>query len=289
MSGFGSFSQEAYDQLKEAYAAQLLEAEEVENAGVKVGSDTLGVETASFKADWLDKTGLWRYPDGRGDYTDRKQTPDDLLAALRDEDGNVAVATEQEESDEELNLDDLSDEELDAYIDEIMASLDEEGEEDDELEGLGVEDIDDLIEEIDLLLDEESESDDDDEEIDALVDSILEGVDMDSELTDEEIDALVDQYFDGKAAETDEEEERLDEDFNADGMGDMIGEEDDAISISDKIAALKAELAELSAGLDTEETDEGEEEEEPAETVEETDSEEDPIEEEEVASDDEPA
>lgn len=270
MSGFGSFSQEAYDQLKEAYASQLLEAEEIEKAGVKIGQDTLGVETAPFKADWLDKTGLWKYPDGKGDYTDRKQTPEDLLAALRDGDGNVAVAAE-EESDEELDLDALSDEELDAYIDEIMASIDEE-------EG----DADD------------SESDDEedeamsDEELDALVNSILEGVDGDTELTDDEIDALVDRYFEGNDEESDDEEERLDEDFNADGMGDMIGEEDDdAISIADKIAALKAELAELSAGLDVEETDESEEE--PTEAVEETDSEEDPIEEEEVTSDDEPA
>ena len=269
MSGFGSFSQEAYDQLKEAYASQLLEAEEIEKAGVKIGQDTLGVETAPFKADWLDKTGLWKYPDGKGDYTDRKQTPEDLLAALRDENGNVAVATE-EESDEELNLDALSDEELDAYIDEIMASIDEEEGDTGESE-----------------LDDEGDETMSDEELDALVNSILGGIDDDAELTDEEIDALVDQYLDGKAAETDEEEERLDEDFNADGMGDMIGEEDDAISIADKIAALKAELAELSAGLDVEETDEGEEE--PTGDVEETDSEEDPIEEEEVTSDDEPA
>ena len=266
MSGFGSFSQEAYDQLKEAYASQLLEAEEIEKAGVKIGQDTLGVETAPFKADWLDKTGLWKYSDGKGDYADRKQTPADLLAALRDEDGNVAV-TAEEESDEELNLDALSDEELDAYIDEIMASIDEEEGDAGESE-----------------LDDEGDETMSDEELDALVNSILGGIDDDAELTDEKINALVDRYFDGQSGDSEEEEaaeEIVDE-------ASEVENDDDAISIADKIAALKAELAELSAGLDVEETDEGEEE-EPTETVEETDSEEDPIEEEEVTSDDEPA
>ena len=89
MSGFGSFSQEAYDQLRQAYSDQLQRAEEIEEAGVQIGQDKLGVETAPVRSDWLDKTGLWKYPDGRGERQDVEQRQQDLLAALRDENGNL--------------------------------------------------------------------------------------------------------------------------------------------------------------------------------------------------------
>jgi hypothetical protein len=235
MSGFGQFSQEAYDQLREAYSNQLSQAEDVETAGVKIGSDTLGLETAPYKADWLDKTGLWKYPDGKGDYMDAKQSQEDLLAALRS--GN------EDEIDEDMDLSDLSDEELLA----LAAQMVEE--EDEEEEG----EIGDLT----------------DEELDALLDEILAASEDDEESEDEE-------------ESDDEEEESVEEE---DG--------DDAISVAEKIAALKEELASLSANLtlegDEEEAEAEDEEEEPTEAVEETDSEEDPIEEEEeVNSDDEP-
>lgn len=239
MSGFGQFSQEAYDQLREAYSNQLSQAEDVETAGVKIGSDTLGLETAPFKADWLDKTGLWKYPDGKGDYMDTKQSQEDLLAALRSQDGD--------ETEEDIDLSDLSDEELLALAAQMV---EEEG---------GDEESEEKEEEIGDLTDEE---------LDALLDEILAASEDDEESEDEE--------------ESDDEEEEGDEE-----------EGDDAISVAEKIAALKEELASLSASLtlegDEEEAEAEDEEEEPTEAVEETDSEEDPIkEEEEVNSDDEP-
>jgi len=237
MSGFGQFSQEAYDQLREAYSNQLSQAEDVETAGIKIGSDTLGLETAPFKADWLDKTGLWKYPDGKGDYMDTKQSQEDLLAALRS--GN------EDEIEEDIDLSDLSDKELLA----LAAQMVEEDEGEDE--------------------GEESE-----DEI--------------GDLTDEELDALLDEIL--AASEGDEESEDEDESDDDEDEGD---EGDDAISVAEKISALKEELASLSANLtleeEEEEAEEEDEEEEPTEAVEETDSEEDPIEEqEEVDSDDEP-
>jgi len=236
MSGFGQFSQEAYDQLREAYSNQLSQAEDVETAGVKIGSDTLGLETAPFKADWLDKTGLWKYPDGKGDYMDTKQSQEDLLSALRSEN--------EDEIEEDIDLSDLSDEELLA----LAAQMVEEEGEDEEEDKIG-----------DLT----------DEELDALLDEILTESEEDEESEDEE--------------ESDDEEEEGDEEKG-----------DDAISVAEKIAALKEELASLSANLtlegDEEEAEAEDEEEEPTEAVEETDSEEDPIEEEEeVDSDDESA
>jgi hypothetical protein len=265
MSGFGSFSQEAYEQLQAAYAAQLAEADAVESAGVKIGSDTLGVETAPFKADWLDKTGLWKYPDGKGDYIDRKQSPEDLLAALRNAEGEVEMPAAEDDS-EDTDLSDLSDEELNSMVDDILGEIEAEEETGEEMT---------------------------DEELDSFIDSLLAGVDPDEieNMTDEELDAFLAAALEG---DEEEEEDREDRDFNTEGMGDMIGEEengDDAISIAEKIAALKEELAMLSSSLETEEEPEADVEEEPetTEAVEETDSDEqeEPVEEE--TSDDEPA
>lgn len=148
MSGFGSFSQDAYEQLKEAYAKQMLLADEVENAGVKIGQDTLGVETAPIKSIWLDKTGLWKYPDGKGEYADTEQKQQDLLAALRNEEGEVELP----EAEQELDLDSLSDEELDSMIDEILNEIEGEGGGEEESEGeeepLSEEELNTLIDEI---------------------------------------------------------------------------------------------------------------------------------------------
>lgn len=266
MSGFGSFSQEAYEQLQAAYAAQLAEADAVESAGVKIGSDTLGVETAPFKADWLDKTGLWKYPDGKGDYADRKQSPEDLLAALRNAEGEVEMPAAEDDS-EDTDLSDLSDEELNSMVDGILGEIEAE-------ETAG----------------EDGDEEMTDEELDSFIDNLLAGVDPDEieNMTDEELDAFL------AAALEDSDEEQEDRDFNTEGMGDLIGEEedgDDAISIAEKIAALKEELAMLSSSLETEEEPEADVEEEPetTEAVEETDSDEqeEPVEEE--TSDDEPA
>jgi hypothetical protein len=265
MSGFGSFSQEAYEQLQAAYAAQLAEADAVENAGVKIGSDTLGVETAPFKAGWLDKTGLWKYPDGKGDYIDRKQSPEDLLAALRNAEGEVEMPAAEDDS-EDTDLSDLSDEELNSMVDDILGEIEAEEETGEEMT---------------------------DEELDSFIDNLLAGVDPDEieNMSDEELDAFLAAALEG---DEEEEEDREDRDFNTEGMGDMIGEEengDDAISIAEKIAALKEELAMLSSSLETEEEPEADVEEEPetTEAVEETDSDEqeEPVEEE--TSDDEPA
>lgn len=204
MSGIGSFSQEAYEQLQAAYAAQLLRADEQEAAGVTIGKDTLSVETAPVKNAWLDKTGLWRYPDGKGEYQDVEQKQQDLLAALRNEDGDVEIPSEEEE-----DLDSMSDEEIDNMVNEILTDLDEEGE--------GEDDSDESEE-----TDEDSDlSDLTDEELDALIDQILAEADEDGEeeeeeeLSAEEIAARIEQLKAELAALTEtseeEEEEEVDE------------------------------------------------------------------------------
>jgi len=133
MSGFGSFSQEAYQQLQEAYSNQLSRAEELEEAGVKIGKDTLGVETIGIKSPWTDRTGLWTYPDGKGEHLDVKQKQHDLLAALRDENGDIDLENMGEE---EVDLSSLSDEEVDALIEQTLAKIDEEDSSDEEVDTL---------------------------------------------------------------------------------------------------------------------------------------------------------
>jgi hypothetical protein len=160
MSGFGSFSQEAYQQLQEVYAAQLLAADEAEQAGVQIGNEKFSVETEAISSPWLEKTGLWQYPSGKGDYADTRQSPEDLLAALRNEDGDVEIKAEKEEEEEE-DISDLSAEELDALVNRVLNDLEseEEGEEGED------EDVADLT----------------DEEIDALVNEILEDINSEEE------------------------------------------------------------------------------------------------------------
>lgn len=217
MSGFGGFTPEAYQQLQEAYNQQLTEAEEIENTGVKIGKETLGVETAPFKADWLDKTGLWKYPDGKGDYMDSKQKQENLLAALQ---------STEEEKDDEIDFDNLSDKEIQEILDSV--SVEEGGDEGKD----------------------EEEEEMTDEELEALVDELLSGSDSDDELEDSDSDSDLDDL------DLDELESLVSEILGEQPVAAEIEDEEDdydAISISDKIAALKEELFMLSNSVQEDE------------------------------------
>ena len=216
MSGFGGFTPEAYQQLQEAYNQQLTEAEEIEKAGVKIGNETLGVETAPFKADWLDKTGLWEYPDGKGDYMDAKQKQENLLAALQ---------TTKEDDDDEIDFDNLSDEEIQEILDSISVEDEDGGEEE-----------------------EGEEEEMTDEELEALVDELLSGSDSDDELEDSDSDL--------DDLDLDELESLVSEILGEQPVAAEIEDDEDdydAISISDKIAALKEELFMLSNSVQEDE------------------------------------
>jgi hypothetical protein len=221
MSGFGSFSPEAYAKLQEAYANELSKAEEAEAAGVKIGNDTLGVETAPLRSAWLDKTGLWQYPDGKGEYQDKKQSPEDLLAALRNGEGEVELP-EEELSDEEAaaELDSMTDEELDRLIDEILAEDDTEAGDEEEEEEEDDSVTDEVIEEV-KSEDETVVADSEEEEVDDAI-SIAEkiaalkeelaalsaSVDTEEGVEDEEPTPDVE--------ETDSEEEPVEEEVTSD-------------------------------------------------------------------------
>ena len=212
MSGFGSFSQEAYQQLQEAYSAQLLAANEAEEAGVQIGNEKFSVETEAISSPWLEKTGLWQYPSGKGDHMDLKQSPEDLLAALRNEDGEVVSGLVDKEEDQ--NLDELSNEELDAFIDEILEGLDEsEGEEEEgqDLDELSDEELDAAIDEI--VADIESREEEDPEVIAQRIEELKQELDTlakflaESQENEEEEEDTQEEEEDVEATDEDTQEE----------------------------------------------------------------------------------
>ena len=153
----GDFSQEAYQALREAYANQLTGQDEQELEGVQVMGQRMTMETLPVDSPWRDKIEKWQYPTGKSAYADGPQkTPEEVLELMREAAAERDVA-EAAAAKEEDDIDSLSDEDLDAYVDNLLAELDEdedyEGEEDEE--------------------ESESEEEDEDEDIDDLINSIL--------------------------------------------------------------------------------------------------------------------
>jgi hypothetical protein len=105
--GFGDFTAEAYDALREAYADQMTAPLEEENEGYDLQGQNYKLETIDARAEYLDQTGLWQYPSGNSDY--EKPDPDSLITSLEVEKGDA---------------------DIDALIDEILGE-----EEDDEFTG----------------------------------------------------------------------------------------------------------------------------------------------------------
>ena len=158
----GDFSQEAYQALREAYANQLTGQDEQELEGVQVMGQRMTMETLPVDSPWRDKIEKWQYPSGKSAYADGPQkTPEEVLELMREAaaERDIADAAAAKEEDD---IDSLSDEDLDAYVDNLLAELDEDedyqGEE--EEEEYSDEDLDEVI---DSVLDEEEKEDDEEE------------------------------------------------------------------------------------------------------------------------------
>ena len=185
----GDFSQEAYQALREAYANQLTGQDEQELEGVQVMGQRMTMETLPVDSPWRDKIEKWQYPTGKSAYADGPQkTPEEVLELMREAAAERDVA-EAAAAKEEDDIDSLSDEDLDAYVDNLLAELDEdedyEGEEDEEESESEEEDeeIDDLI---DSVLDEEEEEEDEVEEVEEEIEEEVEEEDEDPEDYDPE-------------------------------------------------------------------------------------------------------
>jgi len=124
----GDFTQEAYEALRESYAAQLQTNAELEQAGAEVMGQKLTVETLPVDSPWRDKIEQWTYPSGKSAYTDGPQkTPEEVLEVMR------AAATEKAEanaaSDEadaevekmEAELQEMDDDEFDKFVDDLLS------------------------------------------------------------------------------------------------------------------------------------------------------------------------
>lgn len=142
----GDYSAEALEAFRAAYAVQMQTPEDLDTA-----PNGLPGNEISNTSPWIETTGLWRYPSGKGPDGDLRQPfqPEDYIS--EDED-------DEELTDEELDeyLDSLSDEELSALAQELAVYDDEDNEIDasDDDESITDDEIDALIEEI-LSSDEE--------------------------------------------------------------------------------------------------------------------------------------
>jgi hypothetical protein len=186
----GDFDTDSIEAFRAAYAAQILEPEDQETDKYTGLPTNLVLNTSP----WIQHTGLWKANDGSN----------------KDFQANQILVPGIEEPEKEL-----SDEELEELIDQLLAdgdgeelsedSLEDDDYEDDAYFDTGEEDepelTDDEVERlIDELLSEESELDESDE-LEELED------DYDEELSDEDIDRIVDELLN-------ESEDDLDSDLD---------------------------------------------------------------------------
>ena len=155
----GDFSPEAYEQLRAAYAKETNTQLDAESEGVKIGGQEMTLETLPVDSPWKSKIDNWEYPTGRSQYLDEKQDPAEILALMRGaaqeqddaekleeakelvaeaeaeetEEVEETVAETEEVSDEDLG--EMSDEEFEKYVDELLDGVgDDEELEEEEVE-----------------------------------------------------------------------------------------------------------------------------------------------------------
>jgi hypothetical protein len=157
-TGGGDFSPEAYQQLRDAYSKEQDAASNIELAGKEVMGLRLGLETLPVDSPWADKIENWKYPDGKSEYKDGKQSPDEILEIMRQ---SAVDRIEAKSEEKEESLDEMSDEEFDAHIDKVLSDVEEEEEEEEEEE----------TEEDSTEEEPDDESDDSDEVVEAVEES----------------------------------------------------------------------------------------------------------------------
>jgi hypothetical protein len=172
----GDFSQEAYQALREAYANQLTGQDEQELEGVQVMGQRMTMETLPVDSPWRDKIEKWQYPTGKSAYADGPQkTPEEVLELMREAAAERDLADAAAALDVEDDIDSLSDEDLDAFVDNLLAELDEEEDE---------EDLDEIIDA--ALNDDEDDEDEEDEEVEVEEEDEAEEEDEVDEVEEEE-------------------------------------------------------------------------------------------------------
>ena len=172
----GDFTQEAYQQLRAAYADSLSTQEDQELEGKEIFGRKMTLETLPVNSPWRGRIKDWQYPDGKTEYQDGKQSPDEILQLMRD--------SVMEKKTADAEAEELSDEELDAILDQILEEGDDEADDDES---------------------EEDEDDDEEEELDAILDDVGDGDEEGDEEEDEDEDEDEDEEFDEEEEEVDPE------------------------------------------------------------------------------------
>ena len=244
----GDFSQDAYKQLREQYAAEAQNQRDEELAGVEVQGQQLGIETLPVDAPWREKIDNWQYPTGKSAYQDGQQSPDEILQIMRD--AAAEKLAEQKEA-EGPDFDAMSDDEFEKFIDELVKEdePEEDGEDEEEQEEVEEEETDEEPEEEEAE-DEEPEEEPEEEEVE-------EEVEEEEEPEGEGLEA---DEFDG-VGEDEELEEVEDEDEQEYEPEEEIGENEEDVDldvedVADSIAALREEFENLNFYYDDEESEE---------------------------------
>jgi hypothetical protein len=106
----GDFSAETIEAFRAAYAQQLSTPDEDTTAN----NSGLPTNTIGNTSPWIEHTGLWKYPSGKG-------PDDDLKTAF---DPNAFLSNEVIDGDGQI--DELSDEDVEAILNEVTQDLEEE-------------------------------------------------------------------------------------------------------------------------------------------------------------------
>jgi len=100
----GDFNQDAIEAFRAAYAQQLASPDQEEVAN----NSGLPTNVVTNTSPWIEHTGLWKYPSGKG--------PDeDLKTAF-----NPNAYLSDEVMDGEGEIEGMSEEEVDAFLDEVL-------------------------------------------------------------------------------------------------------------------------------------------------------------------------
>ena len=198
----GDFSQEAYEQLRAAYAKETNTQLDAEKEGVKVGGQEMTLETLPVDSPWKPKIDNWEYPTGRSQYLDEKQDPAEILEMMR------GAAKEQDDAEKLEEAKELVAEAEAEEVEEPTA----------ETEEVSDEDLGEMT----------------DEEFDKYLANLLEGEDGVGD--DEELEEVEEEEeTEEPVAEAETEEEEAEEEETED-------EEYDPQAVADEISRLKAEL-----------------------------------------------
>jgi len=159
----GDFSQEAYEQLRAAYANEALTQLDAEIEGTTVMGQKLTLETLPVDSPWRDKVEAWEYPTGKSAYLDGKQDPAEILQLMRDA-AQERIDAKQEIDTSIEDVAEMSDEELDNLVNELLSDDEEEEvEEEGEGEDAPVDSADEVEEEVE---EEEEPTEEPEEEYD---------------------------------------------------------------------------------------------------------------------------